>query len=307
VTTPTTIEYWDWNGTILNSPYWNITTFGGSRQDLPLLRGQNYVIAYRSGQMWRQKMCDQRTVSMAMWTAGINQSTGIPSTNQALDFTTNFYGLRSMFGQQGVGGSLLGKLTRRWQEYVSGVPTLIAGTALAEIAGNMSPTMSGRTRADFTVDLLLADPYFYSPIVTSVPIPRTVPTVVFNAGDAVLGYGQAQGNGGALSGFKITLAGPLTNPTLTNQTAGVSFTVNTTIPSGVTLVLDVLCYTAIPTPLGGMPPVLGSISHKGARPWMILLPATSANPTGAQTLVLTTTNSSDTGAVTSLVYQPGYL
>jgi hypothetical protein len=302
VTTPTTTEYWSFNGSTLNSQWWNITTFGGSRQDLPLLRGQNYAIAYRAGQMWRQKMFDQRTVSLAMWTAGINQTTGIPSANQPLDFTTNFYQMRRLFTQQGVGGSLLGSLTRRWQEYVNGVSTLVTATALAEIAGNMSPTMSGRTRADFTVDLLLADPYFYGPAVTAGPIVLGTPYVLTNYGDAVIGYGQAQGNGGVP--FKITLVGPLTNPTLTNVAAGVSWTLNTTIPSGTTVTLDVLAYTAFDQAGNSY---LGNMTHKGARPWMVLMPTTATNPTGSQTLILTSTGAGDSGSVTSLVFQPGYL
>ena len=52
---------------------------------------------------------------------------------------------------------------------------------------------------------------------------------------------------------------------------------------------------------------LGNVSHAGARPWLVLLPATLANPTGAQTLTLTTRNASDIGFVSSLVWQPGYL
>lgn len=302
MTTPTTVEYWDWNGVTLNSPYWNITTFGGSRQDLPLLRGQNYAIAYRTGQMWRQKMFDQRTVSLAMWTAGINQTTQIPSANQSLDFTTNFYNLRTLFAGQGVGGSLLGKLTRRWQEYVAGVPTLLTAAAYAEIAGNMSPTMSGRTRADFTVDLLLADPYFYGPVVTS-PLVIGTPYTLYNPGDAVIGYGQSAGTGGVP--FKITLTGPLTNPTLTNTTAGVSCTLNATIPSGTVVTLDVLAYTAIDQ--SGNATWLGNMSHKGARPWMVLVPVSlPSNTLGAQTMTLTTTSGSDTGSA-SLSWQPGYL
>ena len=48
-------ELWYWNGTALNQPYWNIATFGGSRAGLPTLRGQNYEVPYRAGQLWRAK------------------------------------------------------------------------------------------------------------------------------------------------------------------------------------------------------------------------------------------------------------
>jgi hypothetical protein len=33
----TTTEWWSWNGVPLNQPFWNVSSFGGSRQDLPLL------------------------------------------------------------------------------------------------------------------------------------------------------------------------------------------------------------------------------------------------------------------------------
>ncbi len=307
---PTTTEYWDWNGTVLNSPYWNITSFGGSRQDLPLLRGQNYTLAYRAGQMWRQKQFDQRTVSLAMWTAGINQLTGIPSANQSLDFTTNFYNLRSLFAQQWVGGSLLGALTRRWQEYVNGVSTLVSATARAEIAGNMSPTMSGRTRADFTVDLLLADPYFYGPytpqpaVVVQSPGYSSGTAVITNPGDAVLGYGQSQANGGVA--FSIVLTGPLTNPTLKNELAQVQVTFNGSIAAGNTITLDIVNFTAYDQNNVSW---LGQVAHSGARPWMVLTPATVTNPTGAQTLSLTTTanNNGSPPGQAQLFYRPGYL
>lgn len=299
MTTPTTTEYWSWNGTVLNSQWWNITSFGGSRQDLPLLRGQNYTIAYRNGQMWRPKNFDQRTVSLAMWTAGVNQTTGQPSTNQSLDFTSNFYNLRQMFAAQGVLGSQLGQLTRRWYEYVNGFPALLTATAMAELAGNMSPTMSGRTRADFTVDFLLADPFFYGSVVSlALPLGNTV---AYNAGDAVVGFGQAQGNGGVP--FQITLIGPLTNPTLTNVTANVSVTVGATISAGNTLTLDVAQYTALDQ---NQTSYLGSVTHTGARAWMALLGCTPQNPTGAQMLVLSSTGAGDTGSGT-ITWQPGYL
>jgi hypothetical protein len=276
-------------------PYWNFTTWGGSRQDLPLLRGQNYTLAYRSGQMWRQKYFDQRTISAAFWAVGVNQSTGLPSSSQSLDFTTNFYNLRSMLAQQGVGGSQLGSLTRRWYEYVNGTPTLITATAMAELAGNMAVTMSGRSRGDFTVDWLLADPFFYGPPVPAVAMYLNNLLTVTNQGDAVIGYGQSQYSGGTT--FQITLHGPLTSPTVTNLTAGVSVTVNATIPTGITLTLDVLNYTAYDNTSTSW---LGYVSHAGARPWFLLVP-------GAQICALSSTNAGDTGHAAAFGYSPGFL
>jgi len=72
MSTPTIDEYWQWNGQSLQMPYWGITSFGGSRQELPLLRGQlqNYAVAYRAGQMWRPKQYDQRVI-LSPWPCGL--------------------------------------------------------------------------------------------------------------------------------------------------------------------------------------------------------------------------------------------
>jgi hypothetical protein len=301
MSSPTTPEYWTYNGTVLNTPWWNVTTWGGSRQELPLLRGQNDTVAYRAGQMWNQKQFDQRTVSMTFWTAGINQNTGQPSSDQSLDFTSNFYQLRRIFAKQVVGGSQLGQLTRRWYEYVDGSPTWLTATALAEVAGNMSPTMSGRTRADFTVDLLLADPFFYS-AQTSQLIQYNGASVLYNPGDAVTGYGQSQDNGG--QEFLLVFTGPLFNFTLRNETAGVSVTVSTEIAAGHTLTLDVMRYAAA---TDANVSVQGSVTHSGARPWMVLLGADPEhNPGGAQTFTLTSEGQEDSGTCT-ITWSPGYL
>lgn len=290
----TTDEYWDWQGTPLNQPWYNITTFGGSRWDLPLLRGQNYPIAYRAGQMWRPKMPDQRTVTLAMWAAGVDQNTGNPATDQRLAFNNNFQQLRSMFSAQGLQGSSLGALTRRWYITQNGVTGLVAGTAQAEIGGAMTPTMSGRTKADFTVDLLLADPYFYG-AQQVVTVPYNTATAIRNLGDGWCGFGQLSGLGGVP--FTIKLNGPLTSPIqLSNQTLGVSVSLALTIASGHYVLLDVMGYTAYDD---GSLSHLGVVTHSGARPWMLL-------QSGLNTLLLTSGNGGDTGNAV-VTFSPPYL
>lgn len=288
-----TEEFWDWNGTSLNREFWNITTFGGSRQDLPLLRGGNYTVAYRAGQMWRPKQPDQRKITLAMWTAGVSQSTLLPGTDQRLDFNTNFQNLRSLFWTQGNFGSALGSLTRRWRIVQSGVSQLVSGIAQAEIAGTMTPSMSGRTRADFAVDFILADPYFYGVSQTQA-LPYNSAQTVNNLGDGVVGFGQPSGFGG--TPFTVQLNGPLTSPTLTNLTTGVSVTVGYTITAGHFCTLDVMSYTAVDDTGTSH---LGVVSHAGARPWMILAE-------GNNSLKLTSVNGGDTGTA-SLTWSPPYL
>jgi hypothetical protein len=275
-----------------------VSSFGGSRQDLPLLRGQNYPVAYRAGQMWRSKQPDQRTVSLAMWAAGVDQAALVPAADQTLAFNNNFQQLRSMFWVQGNQGSSLGFLTRRWYLTQNGATGIIAATAQAEIAGTMQPTMSGRTRADFTVDLLLSDPYFYGAR-QSLSIGANASQTLLNLGDAPVGFGQAPGQGG--TAFTITLTGPLTTPIeLANYTNGVFVTLAHTIPAGHSLTLDVMSYTAYDDTGTSY---LGSVSHGGARPWMLLMGA--GNNGGNNSLTLSTGAGDSGKAVIS--WQPGYL
>jgi hypothetical protein len=251
-------------------------------------------LAYRAGQLWRPKQPDQRTITLAMWAAGIDQSSLVPAADQRLAFNNNFQQLRSMFWRQGNLGSTLGFLTRRWYITQNGVTGIVAATAQAEIAGTMQPTMSGRTRGDFSVDFLLADPYFYGARQTQV-ISANGSGSVLNLGDAAVGFGQAQGQGGVP--FTLKLLGPLTTPvTVTNQTNGVSVTLAYTIGSGHSVTLDVMSYTAYDDSGASH---LGSVTHSGARPWMLLMP-------GSNSLSLSTGNGGDGGNCT-LVYQPGYL
>lgn len=228
-----------------------------------------------------------------MWTAGIDTATGQAGQDQRLSFNSNFQALRSALFTQGNYGSALGALTRRWDLMQNGVHTLVTATAQAELAGAMTPAMAGRTRADFAVDFNLADPFFYG-AQEAYTLPYNTVFGINNLGDSVVGFGQPSGLGGVP--FTVRLTGPLTNPTLTNSTTGVSVTVSYTITAGRYCTLDIPNYTAYDD-LGGNH--LGVVSHAGARPWMILAE-------GNNSLKLTSTNVADSGSAT-VTYRPGYL
>lgn len=258
------------------------------------MRGQNYALAYRAGQQWRPKQPDQRTITLAMWAAGVDQTSLEPAADQRLAFNNNFQQLRSLFFLQSAAGSALGLLTRRWYLTQNGSTGIIGATAYAEIAGTMEPTMSGRTRADFSVDFLLADPFFYGAPSFALLNAWAAGSNVLNVGDGAVGFGQQSGLGGVP--FQIQLNGPLTNPVLTNDTANVVVSANVTIALGASLTLDVLGYTAIDNV--GISH-LAQIVHYGARPWMILLP-------GNNNMRLTSSNTGDTGNAV-ITWQPPYL
>lgn len=272
----------------LNQPFWNIATFGGSRFSLPPMRGTDIPVAFQAGQQWRYKFPDSRVLTLVMWAAGIDQVTGNPATDQRLAFNNNYQQLRAMFWARNLTGSVQGQLTRQWWITQAGSTAIVSATALAEIAGTMEPTMTGRTRGDFSVDLLLADPYFYGGQQTQT-LAYNTNTTVTNKGDGV----AAEGSG---SFFTITFNGPLTNPTLTNSSAGVSVTWTGVITGGHSVVLDCVNFLAS-TDLGAN--VISGISHAGARKWMGLTP-------GAQTMKLTSTVGGDTGTCL-LTWTPPYL
>lgn len=288
-TSPTTTEYWTFNGTSLNQNWWNIQTFGGSRFSAPVLRGANYTIPFQTGQVQRPKFADSRVITLLMWTAGIDQTTGNPDpTNQMLAFNNNYQQLRALFWNMVANGSAQSDLVRQWYVTQSGSPTLVSATAQAEIAGTMEPTMTGRTRADMSVDLLLADPYFYG----------TQQTHTFSRNSAAnltnLGEGSA---GEASQGYlTVTFNGVLTNPTLTNSTSGISCSWTGSIGSGHYVTFD--CVNFLATDDGGNNQI-GGVTHAGARRWMVL-------ESGVSSLELTSTGGSDNGTCT-VAWQPPYL
>ena len=163
-------------------------TFGGSRFGIPVLRGANYAVPYRAGQSWRPKYPDQRTMTLTMWLDGSGSANhAYPAADARLAFNDNFQALRQQFWTRGaITGSVQGQLQRNWY-LTAGGPGLVTSTAMAEIAGSMDLTMNGRTGAAFSVDLLLADPYFYGSLVTTAI--TTSGGTVTNPGEGVAGEG----------------------------------------------------------------------------------------------------------------------
>jgi hypothetical protein len=253
-------EFWYWNGTPLQTSYYNIATFGGSRFGIPTLRGQDYEVPYRAGQNWRAKYPDERTVTLTMWTdSQMSSNQGYPAADPRRAFNDNWQALRQMFFTRGAQGSVQGQLTRNWYLTGSGSPSLVTSTAMAEIAGSMDPTMNGRLSAAFSVDLLLSDPYFYGALRG-----QTVTT----AGGTIDAFGEGvvgEGFASAVNSFQVTISEPAT---VINSTAGVSFAHSGAGVASWPVVVDVLRYTATDNAGNN---VVGGISHTGSRMWMCLL------------------------------------
>jgi hypothetical protein len=275
-----TTEYWDINGTSLNQYAWNITSFGVGR-NLPVMRGSNIQVGYVPGQIWRKKYPDSRVITLAMWTAGISPVTDqvVTGTNTHQQMSSNVRLLQDLF--YNVGGEQF-SLTRRWKYTLPPnvpVPTLITATAMAEVAGNMQIQTQGANAdsATFSIDLLLADPYFYGPSTTTV-IPYNTPTTILNTGDDVAAYVSNT----------ITFFGPLQYPNLTNSTTTPDtwLQLNTVILAGDSILFDASEFTAYRASDGAN--LSGLVTHSGTKRWM------SYNP-GNNNLLLTSYNNLDTG------------
>jgi hypothetical protein len=274
-------EYWEIDGVSLNQYCWAIKSVGGSRLAVPKLRGDNTLLPFRDGRSFRSKNADSRVITLAMYVAGIDPSTDQPHTSkQKVQFNDNWKTLQRLFWSPEEQLTL----TRRWWEN-STTPVLRTATALCELAGTMDPTMTGRTRADFAVDLLLSDPYFYGPEI-SVNLATTGTATVTNPGDVPV-----------WSTINITLNGELVSPTITNQsiTPNVWMQVNTAVIAN-PININVADFTVINSFDNSN--LTGTVTHSGHRAWMRLNP-------GNNTLKLTSTGNSTGNAV--LKFKPAYL
>lgn len=158
----TTDEFWDVDGVGLNTFAWNLSTFDG-RSGIPLLKGDNIVSGDRPGAKWRRKPADQRTITLAMWVQGVNLQ-GHPVNDMREVFNANHRAIKKMFAvfdRQIV-------LTRRLR--LPPPDDNVVLTALVEPASNLDVTMQGPAHATMTIDLLMADPFWYAPEI-SVNIP----------------------------------------------------------------------------------------------------------------------------------------
>lgn len=274
--TATTIETWTADGVLLNTYAWNIRTLS-ERSGLPPTRGENDSIPYRPGRLWVPKMYDQRTVPLAMWIVGCDEDGLLPTDHsRRAQLNANEDALLRVFGVRHRQIEIV-----RVKEMPAGPLTL---TGLVECSGTMSPsTMAGGTRATLTVDLLMADPFWYGA--------ELIETI--DAGGLTVTH---PGSAPALD-MEIVLNGPLNNPRLRNATTGVEVRYFGTLGSGVSVTLDTANFTAV----RGVDNVVGSIRHLGAPQWMTLLP-------GENVLTLDNWQGGSVGAGSAvLTYRPPYL
>ncbi len=249
-------EYWEVDSSPLDTFAYAIATIGGSRYDIPNLRGDNAQFAYRPGTEFRPKVADSKVVTLLMWVAGIDPETGDPdSSDQRLRWNDNYRALRKLFWTP----RRQIALTRRWwlTDPLTDTPTMQVATAQAQIAGTMTPQMTGRTRADLAVDLLLADPFFYGESITSDHVDAGgSPVTVHNPGDDHAYY----------TNVYVDFVGTMTNPKLTNTTPSPDVWVQVEGSLTGTTTLDIGKYLVSPSSIS-----LNRVTHSGARSWFGLL------------------------------------
>ena len=275
--TNTTDTYWDVDGVSLQTLAFNIVTLGGDRLAPPPLRGGNVQVPYSPGQRWVPKQVDQRSISLGMWVIGAREDGSVPTTQLARrQFDDNWQKLRKLLWTP------LREIVLTKRFYVSGV--LKTAQAKAQFRSGLEPMMSGPARAQFTVDLALADPYFYS---TEVSTPLSTGSQVVS----VEGDDRTRK-------IKIHVVGPRTNVKIRNDTLGIDVEYHDALLTGDTLDIDVAAFTSSTDPDATAPfNSEGSIRATGDAFWLLLAP-------GDNTIIVS--SDSGSGAVT-LTHQAAWL
>lgn len=155
--------------------YWSWTAPGGSEVSLdqfahgveelaegrdtpPPMRGEDDIVGGRVGRLHVPKVADSRVITLTMWLTGQDEvGTVIDEVlwRKAMrDLSAMFYDTETQ-----------GTLTKRWRDTVGG--TIKVASAMAQYAGGLTweapdgaEMMIGRT----SIDLRLADPYFYGDV-----------------------------------------------------------------------------------------------------------------------------------------------
>lgn len=275
----TTDEWLEVNGIPLNTLAWNITTWGGNRQSPPSLRGANVTVPGRPGAIFKARELDTQTYTLNMWVQGSLADGSRPTDLDAIhQYDKNWKMLRSLLF---TARNLL-KVTKRWYDPES--KAIRAATGYAQFNGGLEPSMTGRARSMFSVDLLFPDPFFYE---TTHEV--SVATTQNNT------WVETVDGDWRTTAITVSITGVRTNPKITVTHPDGSQTwaqYNGTLAAGDTLLLDVNKFSAQLTSGGTTRQVSGRITHGGAAAWLALEP-------GVNTIVLTSNNG--TGPV-SLAY-----
>lgn len=266
------METWAIDGVPLLSLASDVQRIDG--QLAPPLRGEDRQFAFRPGREYRPRLADSRTVTLGLWLIGQDGA-----GSGTADYEANYAGAERLLRRllRPAAGAQF-SLSKTWTDDL-GTHTA-TGWGIAE---DISRQRAGRHAGRVTVDVHMADPFFYGSGV-AVPLPAGVPVVVDNFGDD------------ATTAVLLDFAGALSNPTVTNSTPApeVWVKVGTALAAGDGLAVDVLATSAVRDSDGAN--LIGAVTHSGARPWLGL-------GRGNNTVTL----SADSGAGSAvLTFEPVY-
>lgn len=258
-----TDEYWDVDGQSLQTYAFNIQSWGGDRQAPPSFRGSNVVIPGMPGRIATERQVDSRVITLGMWVVGATEDGNAPEGgSRRSEFERNWDKLTALLWTP----RRMITLTKRFRRF--GSDTVIVASAKGRFAGGLAPTMNGTTRALFTVDIELADPYFYG---AEVALPAF--TGVSSSQDVtVLGDDRTTAVMVEISGNRVNTKIKVTNPSGEVQTLNYTYSLGSTDKASI----DVKNFSARTTPGSGSSfPSGGLISHTGGTFWLALDPGIS--------------------------------
>lgn len=250
--TNTTATFWSADGVSLQTYAKNVESIS-PKLSVPRFRGENDVVPYAIGSRFVKKVVDSRTITLGMWVRGYNDDGSKPA-DQPLKFYENWNALVNLLWDPEREFSLTKKF------YHLGV--LRSATAKAQFVGGFEPKMIGRSGAKFTVDLKLADPYFYDDELQT-----------FNLIDGDQNV-DVFGNAKTMRIF-TTINGSRNKPKLISKTIDpdVQFEYFADVPTGDSVYISNQDFVATHTPAGN--PVFdgsGYIRHTGDPYWFALKP-----------------------------------
>lgn len=240
-------QQWEYNGISLNTKAWQVIEVSGL--GTPKTRGNNIEIPYKNGKRNTKKYYDEKPLIFGMVVNGVDPITGIVPAGKTgneqlhdnIDYLNLIFGRRGEFTLKRI------------------MPNGNVREAKAEVYGDTDYTIKDMTSCKFTVEFLLADPFFYS---------ATKVTELRNITEAQTTFAhQNMGNAPALKHL-ITLTGPLANPVIENLSNGVWLQYLGVINNGETVIIDTENFNCFKGSLN----VISALKHAGDINWLILEP-----------------------------------
>ena len=265
-------QTWQYGGVDLNTKAWSVV---GVPEGLghPGLRGSNLQVPFQDGKRWIKKRYDERVIMLSMWVRGLDPLTGkVPSGQSETEaLYNNIDYLAAVFGKRGQ------------QPLKRILPGGVERQATAEVYRQVDFAKTQAGLAKFTVEFLLADPFFYALEKT-----QEIKTV----GAATYEWSHNNPGTAPVTNVTITLTGPLESPMLVCLENAIWLQYQGSIGNGESVVINTGGFSCTK----GGSNMLSAIKHGGDASWLTL-------EAGDNQLRVTSTL---TGGSVKLEYYPAY-